>query len=318
MANHPALGYHGHKVAMVAAVFDCVSDGWSNEGDQREPSFPATAGRGSASTSMEIKREQGDEIVCTCRIAVSFFCLAAILALGALTQGAEAQSGGPAVKFDPLLQFEHIGIFTADKKAGQRLVAATQVWVTDFSSHPYRVEWLRTERPFQGPNPHVAFRVENIEKAAKAAKGLKPTSKPFDAGIARVGFFRTDDGATVEFMEYGAKAAARPSAAIKFDHVGLITTEKKAGETFVPATKVWVTAIPSHPYRVEWLRFEPDTPVKGPVRQEPHVAFSVPSIAQAAKGLKVLLPPFDAGIAKVGFYQADDGAVVEFMEYYKR
>jgi hypothetical protein len=33
--------------------------------------------------------------------------------------------------------------------------------------------------------------------------------------------------------------------------------------------------------------------------------------------LKVLIAPFDAGIAKVGFYQADDGAVVEFMEYYR-
>jgi hypothetical protein len=30
--------------------------------------------------------------------------------------------------------------------------------------------------------------------------------------------------------------------------------------------------------------------------------------------LKELLAPFDAGIAVVGFYQAGDGAVVEFME----
>ena len=47
----------------------------------------------------------------------------------------------------------------------------------------------------------------------------------------------------------------------------------------------------------------------------PHVAFRVASIAEAAKGLKVLLEPFDAGMAVVGFYQTPDGAVVEFMEY---
>jgi hypothetical protein len=84
----------------------------------------------------------------------------------------------------------------------------------------------------------------------------------------------------------------------------------------VAATKVWVTDIKSHPYRVEWLRFEPDSPTTGPVRENPHVAYRVDSIAAAAKGLKVLLEPFDAGIAKVGFYQTDDGVVVEFMEYY--
>ncbi len=104
----------------------------------------------------------------------------------------------------------------------------------------------------------------------------------------------------------------------QFDHVGFITSEKKAGETYVAATKVWVTDIPSHPYRVEWLRFEPDSPVKGPVREKPHVAFRVENIAQAAKGMKVLIEPFDAGIARVGFYEAEDGAVVEFMEYHKK
>lgn len=104
----------------------------------------------------------------------------------------------------------------------------------------------------------------------------------------------------------------------QFEHLGIFTAEKKPGERFVAATKVWVTDIGSHPYRVEWLRFEPDTPVKGPVRDMPHVAFRVESIAEAAKGLKVLLEPFDAGIARVGFYQTGDGAVVELMEYYEK
>ena len=69
------------------------------------------------------------------------------------------------------------------------------------------------------------------------------------------------------------------------------------------------------PFRIEWLRFEPDSPVTGPVRELPHVAFRVDSIREAAAGLKVLLEPFDAGIAVVGFYETRDGGVVEFMEY---
>jgi hypothetical protein len=102
---------------------------------------------------------------------------------------------------------------------------------------------------------------------------------------------------------------------MQFDHVGIVTTEKKAGEIFIEPTRVWITEFQKHPYRVEWLRYEADTPVTGPVREMPHVAYRVESIAEASKGLKVLLEPFDAGIAVVGFYQTDDGAVVEFMEY---
>jgi hypothetical protein len=102
---------------------------------------------------------------------------------------------------------------------------------------------------------------------------------------------------------------------MQFEHIGIITNEKKADERYVPATKVWVTDFSSHPYHIEWLRFEPDSPVTGPVRERPHVAYRVDSIREAARGLKVLLEPFDAGPAVVGFYETPDGGVVEFMEY---
>ena len=79
---------------------------------------------------------------------------------------------------------------------------------------------------------------------------------------------------------------------MEFSHIGVITDEPKDGEVFVEATRVWVTEFLTHPYRVEWLRFEPDSPVTGPVRTRPHVAYRVDSIEEAARGLKVLLEPF--------------------------
>ena len=116
----------------------------------------------------------------------------------------------------------------------------------------------------------------------------------------------------------GPALAKKPKAvSMQFDHIGIVTTEKKPGERFVPATRVWVTDFQKHPFHVEWLRFEPDSSVTGPVRTMPHVAYRVDDVRAAAKGMKVLLEPFDAGIARVGFYQTDDGAVVEFMEYPK-
>ena len=49
----------------------------------------------------------------------------------------------------------------------------------------------------------------------------------------------------------------------------------------------------------------------------PHVAYRVDDIHTAARGLKVLLEPFDVGPRIVGFYQTDDGAVIELLEYKK-
>ena len=102
---------------------------------------------------------------------------------------------------------------------------------------------------------------------------------------------------------------------MQFDHIGIITTEKKKDETFVAATRVWITDFQTHPFRVEWLRFEPDSPVTGPVREMPHLAYSVDDLAAHGKGMNVLLEPFDVGFATVAFFQTNDGAVIEFIQY---
>jgi hypothetical protein len=101
---------------------------------------------------------------------------------------------------------------------------------------------------------------------------------------------------------------------MQFEHVGLITNEKKAGEEWIEATRVWVTNPREHPFKVEWLRYEPDSPVTGPVRRKSHVAYSVDNLAEASKGLEVLLEPFEVGRSRVGFYEYKDGPVVELME----
>jgi hypothetical protein len=103
---------------------------------------------------------------------------------------------------------------------------------------------------------------------------------------------------------------------MEFSHVGLITDQPQPGEVFVEATRVWITDFLRHPFHIEWLRFESDSPVSGPVRTQPHVAYKVASIAEAARRMPVLIEPFEPlpGL-RVGFYLAPDGAVIEFMEY---
>ena len=107
---------------------------------------------------------------------------------------------------------------------------------------------------------------------------------------------------------------APPRAA--FDHIGLITDVEQPGESWVEATRVWVTSPRAHPYNIEWLRFEPDSPVTGPLRTEPHVAYRVADVHAAIEGHDVLAEPFDVGdgFVTVAFVLID-GAVVEFMQY---
>ena len=103
---------------------------------------------------------------------------------------------------------------------------------------------------------------------------------------------------------------------MEFSHIGIPTTEPKEGEVFVEATRVWITNFASHPFHVEWLRFESDSPVTGPVREQPHVAYQVDSIEERSRGMRVLLEPFVPmeGLL-VAFFETEDGAVVELMEY---
>ena len=102
----------------------------------------------------------------------------------------------------------------------------------------------------------------------------------------------------------------------RFDHIGVVTEVKQPDESWVAATRVWVTSPRAHPYNVEFLRFEPDSPVTGPLRNEPHVAYRVADVERATEGHTVLLEPFDVGngFLTVAFVDAG-GVLVEFMQY---
>jgi len=102
--------------------------------------------------------------------------------------------------------------------------------------------------------------------------------------------------------------------ASQFHHFGVPTDVKADNETFIEGGKVYVTDPESHPYRVEFLRFEPDSPMPEIVMNTPHAAFVVPSIAEAMKGCDVVIEPFDAtDTIRVAFIR-DGDALVELME----
>jgi hypothetical protein len=100
-----------------------------------------------------------------------------------------------------------------------------------------------------------------------------------------------------------------------FHHVGVITEQPQQDEIYVPETKVFVTNPTEHPNRIEFLRFEPDSPVTGPVRELPHLAFKVPELGPEIEGRDILLGPFQAmDNLRVVFIKIE-GAVIELMEF---
>jgi len=102
----------------------------------------------------------------------------------------------------------------------------------------------------------------------------------------------------------------------RFDHVGIVTEERQPDESWVESTRVWVTSPRAHPFNVEFLRFESDTPVTGSLRTDPHVAYRVDDLEAALEGREIVLGPFEAapGFVRAAFVLVD-GALIEFMQY---
>jgi hypothetical protein len=101
----------------------------------------------------------------------------------------------------------------------------------------------------------------------------------------------------------------------RFHHVGVITDQVQPGEIYVAATRVHVTNPVVHPYRVEYLRFDSDSPVIGPVRNLPHIAFVVEDLEAEIAGEQLLLGPFRAMEGLRVAFVLKDGAVFEFMQF---
>jgi hypothetical protein len=107
------------------------------------------------------------------------------------------------------LQFDHIGIPVDSPQAEEFWVPASECWVTNPRTHPQRIEYLRfknkPELPRGSPQwklwnmPHVAYRVDDLERAIQGAELVYGPFEPADFG--RVVFIH-EHGAIVEYLEY--------------------------------------------------------------------------------------------------------------------
>ncbi len=77
----------------------------------------------------------------------------------------------------------------------------------------------------------------------------------------------------------------------RYHHLGIPTDQPRPGERYLEQLKMWVTGFDTSPYGVEWMRFEPDSPVPELIQTVPHIAFEVDDLQQAIHGKTLLGEP---------------------------
>jgi hypothetical protein len=78
---------------------------------------------------------------------------------------------------------------------------------------------------------------------------------------------------------------------------------------------MYVQGFDTSPYGIEWMRFEPGSPISELIKTVPHVAFEVDDLESELEGMEILSdissPSDGVRVAMI----VDNGAPVELMEF---
>jgi hypothetical protein len=108
-------------------------------------------------------------------------------------------------------RYHHLGIPTAEPRAGERHLAEHGVFVSGYETSPYGIEWMRWEPHAAAPElvrtvPHVAFEVDDLAAEMAGHEVLIAPNSP-SPGLTVA--FIVDDGAPVELMQFERPARER-------------------------------------------------------------------------------------------------------------
>jgi hypothetical protein len=100
--------------------------------------------------------------------------------------------------------FDHVGITTTIPQPNENWVEQSRVWVTNPHDHPEHIEFLRYAEGTTVPdiiikNPHVAYRVDDIEANIAGQEILIP---PFIVGDFLEVVFILKHNIVFEYMRY--------------------------------------------------------------------------------------------------------------------
>ena len=100
----------------------------------------------------------------------------------------------------------------------------------------------------------------------------------------------------------------------KYHHIGIPTADQMPGEVYLPEFGMYVAGFEDSPYGVEWMRFDPDSPIPSLVQRVPHVAFEVENLEEELLGQEVLIAPNSPSPGIRVAFIVHNGAPIEFLE----
>jgi len=101
----------------------------------------------------------------------------------------------------------------------------------------------------------------------------------------------------------------------RYHHLGIPTDTPRPGERYLEPYKIYVSGFETSPYGIEWMRFEPESPVSELVRTVPHRAFEVDDLDAELEGKELLSEVSSPGEGIRVAMIVDDGAPVELLEF---
>lgn len=102
---------------------------------------------------------------------------------------------------------------------------------------------------------------------------------------------------------------------MKFNHIGIPTTERFEGEIELPELGMTVSDHQNNPYGIQWQRFHQNAPYPELVKSVPHVAFEVDDLHFAIEGQTVIIEPNSPSPGLIVAFIVVNGAPVELMQY---
>ena len=101
----------------------------------------------------------------------------------------------------------------------------------------------------------------------------------------------------------------------RYHHLGIPTKEIHPNEQYLEKYKMYVSGFDTSPYGIEWMRFEPGSPISELIQSLPHIAFEVDDLDSAIIG-KELISEISSPSAGVRVAMIlDNGAPVELLEF---
>jgi hypothetical protein len=101
---------------------------------------------------------------------------------------------------------------------------------------------------------------------------------------------------------------------MRFDHVGIPTTERFEGEIPLPHLRMTVSDHQDNPFGIQWQRYWDDAPYPDLVKTVPHVAFEVDDLEAAIAGHEVIIEPNSPSAGVVVAFVVVNGAPVELLQ----